>query len=162
MLTSSSPCVRHGRSRFDTLRTRTFFRPCRDSFIIVLVPSDESLGYFRASLWDVKSRHAKRVRSVGLLSSSPSGAAEEYAIAYDRAPVIPTPRRSRHNAVALVSRTSRLSQPNLLLDNARSRWQVAGEFAGSARHFPPDRGNFPGGFAAEGRSRRETFSFRWF
>jgi len=40
------------------------FVPDGTRFIFVRQPSDKSLGYFRASLRDVESRHAKHVRAI--------------------------------------------------------------------------------------------------
>ena len=49
-----------GRKRNRAGRMRSFV-PGGTRFIFVPLPSDESLDYFRASLRDVKTRHAKRV-----------------------------------------------------------------------------------------------------
>src|SRR6266446_6119273 len=45
------------------------FVPDGARFIFAPQPSDESLGYFRASLRDMESRHAKNVRGCSLLVS---------------------------------------------------------------------------------------------
>src|SRR5438552_8686336 len=52
-----------GRKKDGVGRLRSFV-PDGTRFIFAPQPSDESLGYFRASLQDVESRHAKRVPSL--------------------------------------------------------------------------------------------------
>src|SRR5436190_16040372 len=64
------------------------FVPDGTRIVFTLQPSDESLGYFRASLRDVESRHAKHVRPSAVRSVSDREPSSVFSVAAGILPAV--------------------------------------------------------------------------